>query len=62
MTGKVVDRFSPTSTGDQYILDKPPKGFILEHVKGLTNVTHQDTFKEYLKSLLDGLGNMYIVS
>jgi DNA (cytosine-5)-methyltransferase 1 len=46
----------------QYILNKAPKDFILENVKGLTTVTHQNTFKAYLKSLRDGLGNKYIVS
>ena len=46
----------------QYILNKAPKGFILENVKGLTMVTHQDTFKAYLKCLRDGLDNKYIVS
>ena len=46
----------------QYILSKAPKAFILEKVKGLTTVAHQNTFKAYLKSLRDGLDNKYIVS
>ena len=46
----------------QYILNKAPKAFILENVKGLTTVTHQNTFKAYLKSLRGGLDNTYIVS
>ena len=62
MTGKVVDIFSHMSTGYQYILNMAPKGFILDNVKGLTMVTHQDTFKAYLKSPRDGLDNKYIVS
>ena len=46
----------------QYIRNKAPKCFLLENVKGLTMVTHRDTFAAYLKSLRDGLDNKYIVS
>ena len=46
----------------QYIRSKAPKCFLLENVKGLTMVTHRDTFAAYLKSLRDGLDNKYIVS
>ena len=46
----------------QYIRNKAPKCFLLENVKGLTMVTHRETFAAYLKSLREGLDNKYLVS
>ena len=60
MTGKVVARLSPTSTSTSST--RPQRASSSENVKGLTTITHQNTFKAYLKSLRDGLDNKYIVS
>ena len=59
MTGKVVDRFVHIH---QYIRSKAPKCFLLENVRGLTMVTHQDASVAYVESLRDGLDNKYMVS
>lgn len=62
MTGKVVDRLLPRLPVTSTSSTRPQRASSWKKVRALAMVTHQDTFKAYLKSLRDGLDNKYIVS